>query len=216
MKKKNKTKYSKKAKGRAETFRTNKVIIEQLKQINIPKDIRTHTLKHFSASVIQDRFNEKYFKRVKQYLNGMPIQNLEVLKQSYDYFIDSVNTSYQFDKKNIPSIILDIKPNVKKGQIAAKFLIDLRKNENKLKQLFKKVGYNNIITIIDTMTEDLQHALVSMKIFREFAINDYKASQLGLESKPVIRNTSTRRTDMVSRPPKTVRTRAITRRVRSR
>ena len=132
-----------------------------------------------------------------------------------DFFITSINTSYEFDKKNIPGMILDIEPDIKRGAQAVKFIIELHKNENKLKELFKRVGYNNMIITIDTMFERLRIALVSIRNFRNFAIEDYRAAQLGIENEPNIRNTTTRRANMISRPPKTMRTTAMTRRTRS-
>ena len=212
---KRKVKKLRKAKG-LESFRKKKVIIEQLSQLNIPKELRIQTLRHLSASVIQDKFNEKYLGRVKQILNQFTSTQLKNLKQSFDFFINSTTTSYEFDEKKIPGIILDIQPDIKRGSQAAKFLIDLKENQDKLKLLFKRVGYNNIIITINTMFSRLQMAVVSIQNFKSFAIDDYRASQLGIETEPGVRNTSTRRSDMITRPPKTERTRAITRRVRSR
>ena len=77
---KKKVKKLRKAKG-LESFRKKKVIIEQLSQLNIPKVLRIQTLRHLSASVIQDKFNEKYLGRVKQFLNQFTSTQLKNLKQ---------------------------------------------------------------------------------------------------------------------------------------
>ena len=211
---KGKRKKISKAKG-LESFRKKKVIIEQLSQVNIPKELRIQTLKHLSASVIQDKFNEKYLGRVKQNLNQFTSTQLKNLKQSFDFFINSTTTSYEFDEKKIPGIILDIQPDIKRGSQAVKFLIDLKENQDKLKLLFKRVGYNNVIITINTMFSRLQLAVVSIQNFKSFAIHDYRASQLGIETEPGVRNSSTRRSDMITRRPRTERSRAITRRIRS-
>jgi hypothetical protein len=215
-KKKDKKKYKKRlAGGSRKSFLDKKVLIDQLKQFNIPKELRTNTLKHFSASVIQDRFNEKYLGRIRQELNRFTLTQLINLKQSMDFFITSVYTSYEFNTKNIPGIILEIEPEIKRGSQAAKFLIDLKENNNKLKELFKRVGYNNIIITINTMINRIEVAIVCIRNFRNFAIEDYRAAQLGIENEPNIRNTTTRRANMISRPPRTMRATAMTRKTRS-
>ena len=106
-------KYKNKAKGSKKSFKDKKVIISQLSQLNIPHDLRQETLKNFSASVIQDRFNEKNINRIKKLLN---IMTETQVKKSMDLFkekIYEIDLQYNFNDNKIPTYLINIKNKLK-------------------------------------------------------------------------------------------------------
>tara|TARA_B100001093_G_C26824619_1_gene1013452 strand:+ start:1639 stop:2202 length:564 start_codon:yes stop_codon:yes gene_type:complete len=152
-------KHKNKARGSRKSFRDKKVIISQLSQLNIPHDLRQETLKNFSASVIQDRFNEKYFNRLKEVL-----QNVFTRQEIIYYMIlirnniYEINSEYNFDNKKIPNYLLDIKHRLALGFKHFQNILFLQNNDENLKKELKKVGYRNLsynIGVAITYTRDM-------------------------------------------------------------
>ena len=66
------------------------------------------------------------------------------------------------------------------------------------------------------MRFNIKNTIEAIQNFTNIAVDDYRGAQLGIETQPLVRNTTTRRVDSVIRPPRTTRAQAMTRRVRSR
>lgn len=217
-KKKTKSKKNKKikqnrARGLAEIFRKKKVIIDQLSQVNIPKDLRINTLRHFSASVIQDKFKEK---KINSLLNIFTQREVDTFEVVIDHFINSVNTTYEFDDKKTPGYLLNIKPNAMIASQQIKILSKLKRDPKFLNTMIKRVGYDDLEQTLIFSIQNIRDSFVKILKFKDIAIDDYRGAQLGIETQPLVRNITTRRVDSVIRPPRTTRSQAITRRTRSR
>ncbi len=76
-------------------------------------------------------------------------------------------------------------------------------------------GFNDIVTFIDLTITNMEEVEQRMQHYTQNALDDYRGSQLGVETQPAIRNRTSRRTDAIVRPPRTTRARALTRRTRS-
>ena len=205
----------KKTKRKGKGLKDQKVAISQLTQRDLPKDVTNKIYRELSAITIQDSFNEKYLARIKKLLNIIRIRELEMFNNAFIHFIDSVNTTYEFDDKKTPGYLLNIKPNVETGIHQNNMLLELKRNPNSLKMMFKNVGYINLATIIITSIDNIRNSIVMIQNFKNIAIDDYRGAELGIETQPSIRNTTTRRVDSVIRRPRTMRAQAMKRKTRS-
>jgi len=82
--------------------------------------------KELAAIKIQDRFNKKYFTRTKTLLNIISTDQLEMFLNRFIHFVNSVNTTYEFDDRKTPEYLLNIKSMAKKAIDQAKMLLDLK------------------------------------------------------------------------------------------
>ncbi len=117
--------------------------------------------------------------------------------------------------KKTPGYLLNIKPNVETGIHQSNMLLELKRNPNSLKIMFKNVGYINLATIIITSIDNIRNSIVMIQNFKNIAIDDYRGAELGIETQPSIRNTTTRRVDSLIRRPRTMRAQAMKRKTRS-
>ena len=135
--------------------------------------------------------------------------------RQYEAFINSVITSYEYNQKNIPVVLLRLISQMRTVLERLNHLIRLRTEPGFLQAELGRNGYNDIVTFIElvlTNTEDIDKR---MQHYTQTALNDYRGAQLGVETRPAIRNYTNRRTDAIVRPPRTTRARALTRRTRS-
>jgi len=154
--------------------------------------------------------------KCKKLLNIILTRDLEMFLSMLEHFVDSVNTTYEFDDSKTPGYLLNVKPMAETAIRQAKMLYGLKMNPEALKTMFNRVGYNNLAITIVTSINNIRNTIVAIRGFRNIAVDDYRGAQLGIETQPQVRNTTTRRVDSVIRPPRTTRAQAITRRIRSR
>lgn len=95
-------------------------------------------------------------------------------------------------------------------------LLGIKMNPEALNTMFNRVGYNNLAITIENSVEHIRNTVGAISRFRSMAIDDYRGAELGIETQPRVRNTTTRRVDSVIRPPRTTRAQAMRRRTRSR
>jgi len=211
--KKNK-KFKRKA-GSRDSFLSTKVSLRQLSQVGLSQDETDKIFRELASIKIQDRFNEKYLQRCKRLLNVISIRDLEMFNNSFIYFIDSINTTYEFDDKKTPGYLLNIKPMVKDAIRQSNMLLALKRNDDLLKEMFKKAGYNKLGKTIVTSIHNIRNSIVLIQNYKNIALDDYRGAELGVETQPSVRNTTSRRVDSIIRPPRTIRAQAMTRRIRS-
>ena len=135
--------------------------------------------------------------------------------RQYEAFINSVITSYEYNQKNIPVVLLRLISQMRTVLERLNHLIRLRTEQGFLQAELGRNGYNDMVTFIElvlTNTEDIDKR---MQHYTQSALDDYRGAQLGVETRPAIRNYTNRRTDAIVRPPRTTRARALTRRTRS-
>ena len=213
-----KTKKNKKIKDKAgsrNSFLSTKVSLRQLSQVGLSQDETDKIFRELASIKIQDRFNEKYLQRCKRLLNVISIRELEMFNNSFMYFIDSINTTYEFDDKKTPGYLLNIKPMVEDAIRQSNMLLGLKRNNDLLKKMFKKAGYNKLCITIVTSIHNIRNSIVLIQNYKNIVIDDYRGAKLGIEPQPSVRNTTTRKVDSIIKPPRTIRGQVMTRKTRS-
>lgn len=140
---------------------------------------------------------------------------LVIKVRQYKAFINSVFTSYEYRRKNIPSVLLTMITQINLVLEEVNHLIRFHNEAGFLQRELAENGYNDIVDFIGLIIDNMEDLENNMRNYTQNALDDYKGAQLGIETQPAIRNRTTRRTDAIVRPPRTERARALTRRTRS-
>jgi hypothetical protein len=135
--------------------------------------------------------------------------------RQYKSFINSVFTSYEYRRKNIPSILLTMITQIRTVLERVNHLLRLYNEPGFLQHELAANGYNDIVAFIALTQRNIIDLDANMQYYTQNALDDYKGAQLGIETQPNMRNSTTRNTDAIVRPPRTARTQALTRRIRS-
>jgi len=135
--------------------------------------------------------------------------------RQYKTFINSVFTSYEYRRKNIPSILLTMITQIRTVLERVNHIIRFYNEPGFLQRELTANGYNDIVAFIVLTQRNIIDLDANMQYYTQNALDDYKGAQLGIETQPNMRNSTTRRTDAIVRPPRTARAQALTRRIRS-
>jgi hypothetical protein len=135
--------------------------------------------------------------------------------RQYKTFINSVFTSYEYRRKNIPSILLTMITQIRTVLERVNHIIRFYNEPGFLQRELAANGYNDIVAFIALTQRNIIDLDANMQYYTQNALDDYKGAQLGIETQPNMRNSTTRRTDAIVRPPRTARAQALTRRIRS-
>jgi len=135
--------------------------------------------------------------------------------RQYKAFINSVFTSYEYRRKNIPSILLTMITQIRTVLERVNHIIRFYNEPGFLQRELAANGYNDIVAFIVLTQRNIIDLDANMQYYTQNALDDYKGAQLGIETQPNMRNNTTRRTDAIVRPPRTARAQALTRRIRS-
>ncbi len=135
--------------------------------------------------------------------------------RQYKTFINSVFTSYEYRRKNIPSILLTMITQIRTVLERVNHIIRFYNEPGFLQSELAANGYNDIVAFIALTQRNIIDLDANMQYYTQNALDDYKGAQLGIETQPNMRNSTTRRTDAIVRPPRTTRAQALTRRIRS-
>jgi len=139
-----------------------------------------------------------------------------VLKsRQYKAFINSVTMSYEYKRKNIPSILLTILTQIITVLQRVNHLLRLHNEPDFLQAELIRRGYNVIVAFIEITLTSMEQLEQTMHDYTSSALADYRGAQLGIETQPNMRNRTIRNTDAIVRPARTTRAQALTRRVRS-
>ena len=210
-------KHSKKQKRKAGTlqsFRGTKVALANLEQRGITRAVSNKIFRDFAASTIQDRVKQKNLQRLTtllaQIYNFFYLTELQLAS-----FVNSVNTTYEFNTRNTPNVLLQILPQVTNVLIRIRHILRFHNDPQFLQAEFREVGFIALRTfILNTIGETRRiHSIIGD--YRANMVADYNMAQIGVETQPNMRNYTIRRTDAVVRPPRTTRAQALTRRIRS-
>ena len=210
-------KHSKKQKRKAGTlqsFRGTKVALANLEQRGITRAVSNKIFRDFAATTIQDRVKQKNLQRLTTLL--AQIYNFFYLTEvQLASFVNSVNTTYEFNTRNTPDVLLQILPQVNNVLIRIRHILRFHNDPQFLQAEFREVGFIALRTfILNTIGETRRiHNIIGD--YRANMVADYNMAQLGVETQPRMRNYTTRRTDAIVRPPRTTRAQALTRRTRS-
>ena len=135
--------------------------------------------------------------------------------RQYKAFINSVITSYEYNQKNIPVVLLRLISQMRTVLERLNHLIRLRTEQGFLQAELGRNGYNDMVTFIALTITNIEDIEEHMQDYTQSVLDDYRGAQLGVETRPAIRNYTNRRTDAIVRPPRTTRAQALTRRTRS-
>ena len=135
--------------------------------------------------------------------------------RQYEAFINSVITSYEYNQKNIPVVLLRLISQMRTVLERLNHLIRLRTEQGFLQAELGRNGYNDMVTFIELTITNIEDIEEHMQDYTQSVLDDYRGAQLGVETRPAIRNYTNRRTDAIVRPPRTTRAQALTRRTRS-
>jgi len=139
-----------------------------------------------------------------------------VLKsRQYKAFINSVTTSYEYKRKNIPSILLTMLAQSNTVLQRVNHLLRFHNEPGFLQAELGRHGVNAISAFIELTLTSMEELEETMNDYTQNALADYRGAQLGIETQPNMRNTTTRNTDAIVRPGRTTRAQALTRRIRS-
>uniref|UniRef100_A0A6C0D5Y9 Uncharacterized protein n=1 Tax=viral metagenome TaxID=1070528 RepID=A0A6C0D5Y9_9ZZZZ len=133
----------------------------------------------------------------------------------YKTFINSVSTSYEYNVKHIPIVLLRLIAQIRTVLERVNHLLRFHNEPAFLEAELARHGFSDIVTFIDLTLTNMEDIEDKMRRHTQNALDDYKGAQLGVEIRPAIRNNTNRNTDAIVRPPRTTRARALTRRTRS-
>lgn len=210
-------KYTKKIKikaGTLQSFRDMRSALRDLDRRGIPNEVSDIIFREFAASKIQDKSKEKNLQRLTAFLariyNPLYLKELQLTA-----FVNSVNTSYEFNTSNTPSVLLQILPQVNNVLIRIRHILRFHNEPQFLRAEFREVGFFALRTfLLNTILEGRRIDTI-LSDYRANMVADYNMAQIGIETQPAMRNYTTRRTDAIVRPPRTARAQAITRRMRT-
>ena len=210
---KHRKKFKKKA-GTLQSFRGTKVALANLEQREIPRSLSNKIFRDFAASTIQDRVKQKNLQKL-----------ISIITRSYNFFyltelqlaafITSVNTTYEFNTRNTPDILLQMLPEVTNVLIRIRHILRFHREPQFLQAEFREVGFIALRTFLLNTIREARHIHNIIRHYRANMVADYNMAQIGVESQPRMRNYTIRRTDAIVRPPRTIRSIALTRRTRS-
>jgi len=211
-------KYTKKIKRKAgslQSFRGTRSAIGDLTRRGIPSEVSDIIFREFAASRIQDRAKEKNLQRLTAFLariyNALYLKELQLAA-----FVNSVNTSYEFNTRNTPRVLLQILPQVNNVLIRIRHILRFHNEPQFLRAEFRELGFFALRTFILNTIQEGRRIDTMLADYRANMEVDYNmAAQYGIETQPAMRNTTTHRTDAIVRPPNPERIRALTRRTRS-
>ena len=215
-----KRKYTKKIKrkgkaGSLQSFRDTRSAIGDLTRRGLSQDETDIIFREFAASRIQDRAKEKNLQRITAFLARI-YNSLYLKEQQFASFVNSINTSYEFNTRNTPRVLLQILPEVNNVLMRIRYILRFHNEPQFLRAVFREDGFFALRTfILNTILEGRRIDTI-IADYRANMVVDYNmAAQYGIETQPVMRNTTTHRTDAIIRPPHPERTIALTRRIRS-
>ena len=210
---KHRKKFKKKA-GTLQSFRGTKVALANLEQREIPRSLSNKIFRDFAASTIQDRVKQKNLQKL-----------ISIITRSYNFFyltelqlaafITSVNTTYEFNTRNTPDILLQMLPEVTNILIRIRHILRFHNEPQFLQAEFREVGFIALRTFLLNTIRQARRIHNIIGDYRANMVADYNMAQIGVESQPALRNYTIRRTDAIVRPPRTTRSLALTRRTRS-
>ena len=139
-----------------------------------------------------------------------------VLKsRQYKAFINSITRSYEYKRKNIPSILLTMLAQSGTVLQRVNHLLRFHNEAGFLQAELGRRGVNAISAFIELTLTSMEELEQTMRDYTHYALADYRGAQLGIETQPNMRNRTIRYTDAIVRPARTTRAQALTRRIRS-
>lgn len=141
---------------------------------------------------------------------------LTLKSREYKDYINNVTTSYEYNHKNIPIVLLRLITQIHTVLERVNHLLRCHNEPAFLEAELGRNGYNDMVTFIDLTLTNMEEIEERMQRHTQSALDDYNISaRYGVEIIPTIRNRTNRRTDAIVRPLDGERGHALTRRTRS-
>jgi hypothetical protein len=140
---------------------------------------------------------------------------LQAKSMQYTLISNSMLTSYEYDHRNIPSVLLTMLHSILPVIEKINHLLRCLNEPAFLASELARHGYNNFMSFIELTLNNMEELDEKLVDYRSSVLADYRGAQLGIETQPTMRNRTTRRTDAIVRPGRTTRAQALTRRIRS-
>jgi len=134
-----------------------------------------------------------------QLMNGIT-PNLIIKVRQYKDFINSVVTSYEYRRKNIPSVLLTILTQTNTVIERANHIIRFHNDPEFLQCELATNGYDIIVACIQSTIENMVKLEDGIRDYTQTALDDYKGrreaidTQEAINTQHTIRNKTTRRT----------------------
>ena len=140
---------------------------------------------------------------------------LQAKSIQYTLISNSMLTSYEYDHRNIPSVLLTMLSYILPVIERINHLLRCHNDPAFLASELRSRGYNDTMSFIGLTLSNMEELDEKLVDYRSSVLADYKGAQWGIETQPNMRNRTTRRTDTIVRPGRTTRAQALTRRIRS-
>ena len=134
--------------------------------------------------------------------------------QQYEDYKESIYASFDYNHKKIPSISINLMRQINQVLERVKYLIRLHDQDGFLEEQVRIRDYAPLNALIDITISNMETLEDNMQRYTQSSRDDYTKTQLGLE--PFVVNKISRMADAIIRNPGSVRTTALTRRIRSR
>ena len=118
-------------------------------------------------------------------------------------------------RKNIPHAMLTILSEISIVSRRVNHLIKCHDEHGILQDELERNGVNDMQAFIILTRRNIDDLDQQMRVYTQDALDDYRGAEMGIETRPTMRNSTTRRTDAIVRPHRVIRTQALTRRIRS-
>ena len=142
---------------------------------------------------------------------------IDILRDKLEYYEDYKATIYapfEYNDKKIPSISINLIRQINQVSERIKYLIRLHDEDGFLEEQVRIRDYAPLNALIDITISNMETLEDNMQRYTQSSRDDYTKTQLGLE--PFVVNKISRMADAIIRNPGSVRTTALTRRIRSR
>ena len=141
---------------------------------------------------------------------------LTLKSREYKDYINNVSTSYEYNHKNIPIVLLRLITRIHTVLERVNHLLRCHNEPAFLEAELERNGYNDMVTFIDLTLTNMEELEERMQRHTQNSLDDYNISaRYGVEIIPTIRNRTNRRIDATVTPLDGERGRALTRRTRT-
>lgn len=142
------------------------------------------------------------------------IEFLREKLEQYEDYKESIYASFDYNHKKIPSILINLIRQVNQVLERVKYLIRLHDEDGFLEEQVRIRDYAPINALIEITISNMETLEDNIQRYTQNSRDDYTKTQLGLE--PFTVNKISRMADAIIRHPYSIRTTALTRRIRSR
>jgi hypothetical protein len=140
---------------------------------------------------------------------------LQAKSTQYTLISNSMLTSYEYDHRNIPSVLLIMLHSILPVIKSINHLLRCHNEPAFLVSELARHGYNNFMSFIGLTLSNMEELDEKLVDYRSSVLADYRGAQLGVETQPTMRNRTSRRTDAIVRPGHETREQSLTRRTQS-